>query len=34
MSGPAAAPSAPAPLTIPKYLARVLISAKVTVTRM
>ena len=34
ISGPAAAPSPPAPLTTPKYLARDLMSGKVTVTRM
>ncbi len=34
ISGPAAAPSPPAPLITPKYLARDLTSGKVTVTRM
>ena len=34
MSGPAAAPRPPAPLTTPKYRARDLTSGKVTVTRM
>ena len=34
ISGPAAAPRPPAPLTTPKYRARDLTSGKVTVTRM
>ena len=34
MSGPAAAPRPPAPLTTPKYLARDFTSGKATVTRM
>ncbi len=34
ISGPAAAPSPPAPLTIPKYLALVLTSSNMTVIRM
>ena len=34
ISGPAAAPRPPAPLTTPKYLARDFTSGKVTVTRM
>ena len=34
MRGPAAAPSPAAPLTMPKYLARVLVSSNSTVMRM
>ena len=34
ISGPAAAPSPAAPLTMPKYLARLLMSGNMTVTRM
>ena len=34
ISGPAAAPRPPAPLTTPKYLARDLMSGNATVTRM
>jgi hypothetical protein len=34
ISGPAAAPRPPAPLTTPKYRARDLMSGKATVTRM
>ena len=34
ISGPAAAPSPPAPLTTPKYFARDFMSGKATVTRM